>query len=220
MTDRWVFNHDSPEVRHICERDPVFGRLVELVGDVEVQFRSQDIFEALVRSIVGQQLSNKAADAIWARLREVCQGVGNARGKATDVVVTPDRLSSLDDEALRAAGLSRPKISYIRDLCLKVQNGEIDPDGVRHLSDRDLISSLTKVKGIGEWSCQMLMIFSLGRLDVFAPADLALRRAITWLYELKEPLRDSDLLRMSERWRPYRTVASLYLWESANLKSR
>lgn len=284
MIGRLAFKRDSPEVKHICAQDGAFRRLVDLVGDVEVPRRSPDVFEALVRSIVGQQLSGKAAAAIWARIQALCgggphgqefaalrtdsevaglevagpevaglvtstdcaSGDGSAPGDCsalgdrsspgdrsalvdestapptapqTKAIVTPSRLSAFHDDTLRAAGLSRPKVTYVRDLCRKVQSGEIDPDGVRALSDDDLVATLTQVKGIGEWTCQMLMIFSLGRMDVFAPADLVLRKGVQWLYGLEEVPRVRELLTISERWKPYRTVASLYLWEVANLPS-
>ncbi len=272
MIGRLAFKRDSPEVKHICAQDGAFRRLVDLVGDVEVPRRSPDVFEALVRSIVGQQLSGKAAAAIWARIQALCgggphgqefaalrtdsevaglevagpevaglvtstdcaSGDGSAPGDCsalvdestapstapqTKAIVTPSRLSAFHDDTLRAAGLSRPKVTYVRDLCRKVQSGEIDPDGVRALSDDDLVATLTQVKGIGEWTCQMLMIFSLGRMDVFAPADLVLRKGVQWLYGLEEVPRVRELLTISERWKPYRTIASLYLWEVANLPS-
>ena len=231
MIGRLAFKQDSPEVKHICAQDRAFKRLVDLVGDVQMPpLRSADVFESLVRSIVGQQLSGKAAAAIWARIQALCGGVPHGQESADEgtappsdslakAIVTPSRLSALDDDTLRAAGLSRPKVTYVRDLCRRVQGGEIDPDGVRALSDADLIATLTQVKGIGEWTCQMLMIFTLGRMDVFAPADLALRKGVRWLYGLEEVPRVKELLTISDRWKPYRTVASLYLWEVANLSS-
>ncbi len=196
-----LFTVDSEPVRLLRSRDPRLAQLVDTIGDVTLDLRGSP-FASLVRSIIGQQLSGRAAASIWDRLQGMCGEV------------SPENLAPLSDEKLRSAGLSRPKIGYLHDLCAKVRNGDVDLAGLSALSDGDVITSLTTIKGIGDWTCHMFMIFCLGRLDVFAPNDLGLRRAMMWLYDMPEPPTQKESVSISEAWRPYRTVASLYLWQA------
>ncbi len=195
-----VFAADSDMVRHIASQDPEFGRLVDAVGDVMLSYRP-DPYASLVRSIIGQQVSGNSASATWGRLLAASDGL------------SPKGVLSLGDEGLRKAGLSRQKISYVKDLSQKVLLGEIDLDGLTKESDAQVVGSLTCVRGIGIWTAQMFLIFTLGRLDVFAPSDLGLRKGIKWLYGLPELPKEREAAQFALLWQPYRTVASLYLWQ-------
>ena len=166
--------------------------------------RPDDAYGVLVRTIVGQQLSTKAARSIYNRLAAIFG----------DRPPTPEELLAADEDELRAAGLSRPKIRYLRDLASHVLTGEVDFDSMHALSDEEVSARITAVKGLGQWSADMFLMFHLSRPDVLPVGDLGIRRAVERAYELPE-MPDPDALRvLAEPWRPHRTLASLYLWES------
>lgn len=166
--------------------------------------RPDDAYGALLRSIVGQQLSVKAARAIYGRLAAL----------SGDRAPTPAELIAADEDALRAAGLSRPKISYLKDLARRVEGGDLDLEALPAHSDEEVIARVTAVKGLGRWTADMFLMFHLARPDVLPVGDLGIRRAVERAYGLPE-LPDARVLHeISEPWRPERTLASLYLWES------
>lgn len=203
MAGMLFFKKDSPEILLIASSDQRIEYLTDLIGEYSLPLRN-DYFASLLRAIVGQQLSVKAAKTIWNRTVQTCGGA------------TPEAVLSLDEETLRSAGLSRQKIIYIRDLSQKVVSGEIILQELERLEDNQVVSRLTSVKGIGKWTAEMFLIFSLGRTDVWPLDDLGLRRAVKWLYGLNDmPVKD-DMKNLGEAWKPYRTVAALYLWEAVN----
>ncbi len=166
--------------------------------------RPTDAYGTLVRAIVGQQLSTKAATTIFGRVLDLFGGK----------VPSPPQLIDADPDALRTAGLSRAKVAYLRDLAERVQDGDLDLDHLAELSDAQVAERLTAVKGIGQWSADMFLIFHLGRPDVLAVGDLGIRRAAERAYELPEIPDVDTLTRIAEPWRPYRSLACLYLWAS------
>ena len=182
--------------------------LVEQHGTLSVakrrRGRPRDAYGTLVRSIVGQQLSTKAAATIYARVLELFGGN----------VPTPAQLIATPPDSLRSAGLSRAKVAYLRDLAERVEDGDLDLDHLAQLSDAQVSEQLTAIKGIGQWSADMFMIFHLGRPDVLAVGDLGIRRAVERAYGLKEIPDAKALTRIAEPWRPYRSLACLYLWAS------
>jgi DNA-3-methyladenine glycosylase II len=182
--------------------------LVEQHGTLSIRQRRRgrptDPYGTLVRSIVGQQLSTKAAASIYARVLDLFGGD----------VPTPAQLIAIDPDTLRGAGLSRAKVAYLRDLAERVEDGELDLDHLRELSDDEVSAQLTAVKGIGQWSVDMFLIFYLGRPDVLAVGDLGIRRAVERAYGLKKIPDAKTVLRIGEPWRPYRSLACLYLWAS------
>ena len=157
-----------------------------------------------MRSIVGQQLSTKAASTIYGRVLDLFDGN----------VPTPAQLIAADPEALRKAGLSRAKVAYLRDLAERIEDGELDLNNLSQMSDAQVSEQLTAVNGIGQWSADMFLIFHLGRPDVLPVGDLGVRRAVERLYGLETLPSAEELERLGERWRPYRSLASLYLWHS------
>jgi len=164
-----------------------------------------DHYGALVRAIVGQQLSVLAARAIYGRLIERFSGRPP----------TPAEILADDPEELRAAaGLSRAKVRYLRSLAEHVISGELELERLDQLSDEQAIAELTAVKGIGEWSAHMFLMFQLDRPDVLPVGDLGIRRAIERAYQLPELPQPAEMERIAEPWRPYRTLASRYLWRS------
>lgn len=166
--------------------------------------RPADAYGALVRTIVGQQLSTKAARTIYHRLTAL---FGDRPPRPGEILVA-------DETALRAAGLSRPKISYLRDLARRVIDGELDLGALHDLPDEAVIRQITGVKGLGRWSADMFLMFHLARPDVLPVGDLGIRRAVERAYDLPD-LPDADTLHaVAAPWRPERTLACLYLWES------
>lgn len=192
---------------HLRAVDPVMGRLigghaVELTQDDD---RDGDHYAALIRAIVGQQLSTTVARVMWDRMLERFDGR------------PPSPQQVLDDEPeeLRAAiGLSRAKVSFLRSLAEHIQSGELDLDHVSTLPDDELIRELTAVRGIGDWSAHMFLMFQLQRPDVLAWGDLGVRRGAQIAYELEELPHRTELEALAEPWRPYRTAACRVLWWS------
>jgi DNA-3-methyladenine glycosylase II len=164
----------------------------------------RDPWAVLVSAVVGQQLSAKAAATIRARLTEPYD----------DRMPTPAELLEADEKDLRAAGLSGRKVEYVRDLARHVAEGELDLDALATMSDEEAISEITAVRGFGRWSAEMFLIFHLGRPDVLPVGDLGIRRAVERAYGLNEPPDPDELEQIAEPWRPQRTLACLYLWES------
>jgi DNA-3-methyladenine glycosylase II len=186
----------------------VISDLVRRVGPLGLEERRRgrpaDAYGALVRTIVGQQLSTKAARSIYNRLT----------GLFGDRPPTPEELLAADEEGLRLSGLSWPKISYLRDLARRVIDGELDLGALHDLPDEVVIRQITDVRGLGRWSADMFLMFHLARPDVLPVGDLGIRRAVERAYGLTE-LPDADILHaIAAPWRPERTLACLYLWKS------
>ncbi len=185
----------------------MLGALLDRVGepDIERGRPPGTHYAALVRSIVGQQLSVRAARAIYGRLLEQFGGEPP----------TPEQILERDPEELRAAvGLSRAKVAFLRSLAEHVVGGSLDLDRLDTLPDDDVVAELVAVKGIGEWSAHMFLMFQLRRPDVLAVGDLGIRRAVERAYELDDLPSAADLVGLAEPWRPYRTHACLLLWHS------
>jgi DNA-3-methyladenine glycosylase II len=195
-------------MKHLRSADKVMGALVAEHGpldDYQVRRgRPGDAYGALVRSIVGQQLSTKAARTIYERLTELFGGH----------TPTPRELLDADPEDIRAAGLSRPKVAYLRDLAEHVEDGELDLERLAELPDDEVIAQLTEIKGLGVWTAHMFLIFHLGRPDVLPVGDLGIRRAAQLSYGLDDLPDSAELEQLAEPWRPYRSLACLYLWRS------
>jgi DNA-3-methyladenine glycosylase II len=196
-------------VEHLRDSDPVLARIIEQVGKLPSVRAGRpdrdDHYGALVRSIVGQQLSVLAARAIYGRLTE------RFGGRAP----TPQEIVEDDPEALRAAaGLSRAKVGFLRSLAEHVLSGELDLAHLDALPDDEVIAELVAVKGLGEWTSHMFLMFHLDRPDVLAVGDLGIRRAVERAYGLAELPKPAELEALAEPWRPYRTLACRYLWRS------
>jgi DNA-3-methyladenine glycosylase II len=188
--------------------DPVMERLIEEHGAIVrrdlKRERPGDAYGALLRSIVGQQLSTKAARTIYGRMLELFDGHAP----------TPKQLLAVDPDKIRAAGLSRPKISYLRDLAQHVEDGELELERLVDLPDEEVIEQLTAVKGIGDWSAHMFLMFHLSRPDVLPVGDQGIRNAVKIQYRLRKIPDPKRLEKIARPWRPYRTLACLYLWSS------
>ena len=182
-------------------------RRVGPLGREECRCGRPDAYGALVRTIVGQQLSTKAARSIYTRLTALFGGRAP----------TPQELISTEEEALRAAGLSRPKIRYLRYLADHVLSGGLDLGALQTLPDEEVAARIVSVKGLGQWSADMFLMFHLGREDVLPVGDLGIRRAVQKAYDLPDAPDPDALRRLAAPWQPHRTLASFYLWESLEL---
>jgi DNA-3-methyladenine glycosylase II len=196
--------------RALARVDPGLGALMRRVGPFRLELRPlHSPFAALAESIVYQQLHGKAAASIFARLSE---RVGKGPG------FTPDALLALPDPTLREVGLSGAKAAALKDLAQKTREGAVPTlTEVRRLSDAELIERFTQVRGIGQWTVEMLLIFRLGRPDVLPVDDYAIRKGFMRLQGMEASPRPREVLEYGERWRPWRSVASWYLWRSLEL---
>lgn len=185
-------------------RDPRLSALIKRVGRCRLpEARTREPFAALVRAILSQQLSGKAADTIHGRVVTLVGG---------QEALLPAALLAVDPVALRGAGVSRPKISYLRDLAERVLDGRLDLHALETSSDEEVIAAITAVKGLGRWSAEMFLMFRLNRPDVFPVADLGIVKGVQKLLGMKRRPKPRTLERLAESWRPYRSVAAWYLW--------
>jgi DNA-3-methyladenine glycosylase II len=195
-------------IEHLRQSDPKLARVIDRVGDCGLTRREGGShFDALVRAIVYQQLSGKAAATIHGRFE----------GLYGDRPPTPEEVLATDDERLRGVGLSWQKISYIKDLASKVASGELDTESLDAMPDDEIISSLVRVKGIGRWSAQMFLMFRLGRPNVLPDLDLGVQKGIQHAYRLPKLPTPKDVLRIGEAWAPFASVASWYMWRLLEL---
>jgi DNA-3-methyladenine glycosylase II len=189
--------------RVLMRRDPVLGALVKRVGPCRLpESRKHEPFSGLVRVILSQQLSAKAAETIFQRVLALADGAGPSA----------EALLALDPAWLRAAGVSGPKTAYLFDLAARVRDGRLDLAALESLPDEDVLRAITAVKGLGRWSAEMFLIFRLNRPDILPVGDLGIVKGIQKLYGFKRPPAVRTMLRVAEPWRPYRSVASWYLW--------
>ena len=183
-------------------KDPALAGIIDLVGKYELKKRSGH-FAVLVESIISQQLATSAADAIFKRFKDLYPKFPTA----SEILAT--RKSKL-----RAVGLSSMKIEYLKDLARHVNEGKLNMKTISKMSDEDVIEHLTQVKGIGRWTAEMFLIFSLGRQDIFPVGDLALRKGVQMLFSLPEMPKPKEAKKLGQKWKPHRTVATWYLWKS------
>ena len=182
--------------------DPILNKLHKKYGIHQFEDRSEKLYEELVETIIGQQLSGKAADTIFKRFLKLFDD---------NKFPTPQKLLKTDVEKLRSAGMSYSKASYIKNIAEAFKNGDLDIKMLHKLNDEDVKKTLTKIKGVGNWTAEMTLIFTLKREDVFSLGDAGLKRAIKNLYGIEK---DTDILKLAESWKPKRSFACWYLWRS------
>ncbi len=186
---------------HLAKRDKVLRKLIRQFPDADLRTRG-DAFQTLCRSIVGQQISVKAAQSIWARFAEVAG------------TVAPGSIVEMPVEALRGCGFSGQKALYVKDLATHFHTGVVKPRRWARMADEAIIEDLVRVKGIGRWTVEMFLIFYLMRPDVLPVDDLGLRRAMERAYNDGEPLTKAEMRELGAAWSPWSSVATWYLWRS------
>ncbi|HSE50502.1 MAG TPA: DNA-3-methyladenine glycosylase [Terriglobales bacterium] len=194
-------------IEHLKKSDPVLRAIITRLGPLPARWH-EPTFETMARSITFQQLNGKAASTIYGRL------VAAAGGK-----LTPDSVLRLSTRQLRACGLSKQKLTYIRDLAAKTKSGDVDFAALQKMSDAEVIEHLTRVKGIGEWSAQMFLMFALRRPDVLACGDFGVQAAIRKHYNKRKHPKPKDVAKVGRAWSPYSSLACLYLWRSMDVKT-
>lgn len=192
-------------VAHLKKNDPKLRRILEARGVIEFKPEGEP-FESLVESILSQQVAGAAASAIIRKVRALFPG-GRLEAKA---------MVRMDPKRLRAAGVSPQKLGYLKDLAARVVDGRIDLDSLGSMEDEEIIEVLDDVKGVGPWTVHMFLIFTLGRPDVLPVDDYGIKKNVQRVYGLKELPKKADIERLAAKWRPYSTVASLYLWHSGD----
>lgn len=197
---------DKKILAHFRRVDPILFSVLQQISDTShlIPTKSTDYFSDLVETIICQQLSDRAGATIFGRFQKLF-----AHGK-----VTPERVLQLSDEKIRSVGTSRSKISFIKHLAQHVVDGTIQLKKLKNLSDEEVIATLTKLKGIGPWTAEMFLMFTLGREDVFSYGDLGLRNAMKKLYGLKKDPTKKQMEAITPKWSPYRTYACRILWKS------
>ncbi len=187
----------------VLKKDPKLAKIINHVGKYQIR-TSRNYYESLVEAIITQQLAGSAAKAISNRFHSL---YGKSFPKPIDVINT-------SDSKLRKTGLSRPKIKYIKELSKAIESRKLRMRSLSILKDEEVIEQLTQVKGIGRWTAEMFLIFSLGRMDVLPVGDLGLRKGVQRYNSADELPNAAEIEKLAERWRPYRTVATWYLWKS------
>jgi len=196
----------------LAAADPAMAALIERLGEIDVETRLRrrqeerpaDAYGALLRAIVGQQLSTKAARTIYGRILELFGGATPA----------PEALLEAPEADLRAAGLSGRKVEYLRDLAGHVLSGQLELERLGELPDEEVVAEIVAVRGLGQWTAEMFLLFHLQRPDVLSGGDLGIRKAVQVEYALEAMPAPARVLEIGEAWRPHRSLASLYLWES------
>ena len=183
------------------KQDPILAEIMDKVGDYQIKKRNNH-FATLVESIISQQLASGAAEAMLGRFR-----------KLYPKFPKPAQILKTKDSRLHCVGLSKMKIEYLKDLAKKIECGDLKITTVSNMSDDEIIKQLTQVKGIGVWTAQMFLIFSCGRLDVLPIGDLGLRKGVQMAFSLPELPKPKQVEEICERWRPYRSIATWYLWK-------
>jgi DNA-3-methyladenine glycosylase II len=192
---------------HLKKADPILADIIERVGAYRISY-DEPAFASLAEAIVYQQLHGKAAATIFKRLTDLA-----------GLPLTPEGILKLSEEQMRAVGLSKQKLSYLRDLAAKTHAGEVDFSKLPEMPDEEVIKHLTQIKGIGAWTAHMFLMFSLRRVDVLPTGDLGIQMAVKKHYRKRKLPKPKDMEKIAKCWSPYRSVACWYLWRSMDIKT-
>ncbi len=201
MSERLVFEYGEREVSHLKARDPILAKAMDAIGHID-RAVIPDMFVALVNAIVGQQISTKALGTVWERVQ------------TRFAPLTPKRVASIAAEELQTCGMTMRKAGYIKEIANAVADGGLDLSRLREMTDGEVCERLVRLKGIGAWTAEMLMTFSMQRMDVMSWDDLAIHRGLRMLYGHRK-ITPALFAKYRRRYSPYATVASLYLWAIA-----
>src|SRR5699024_5008488 len=198
----WHIHTQDECVQKLIERDNTLALLIKKLGNIQINLRPNPL-KSLVRSIIGQQITVKVASSIFQQLTE-----------ALNDQWTIDNISQIEDAQLKSFGLSTAKINYIRNLVNHIQQRHLDLEMIYYLSNKEVIHTLTEVKGIGRWTAEVFLLFTLQRLDVMPVHDVGLQRAAQWLYQTPEKDRKNQLTQCSKYWDECASIGAFYLWEA------
>lgn len=199
MSKAIILDSNTESIKYLCQKDKRLAKLISMVGSITYK-PYEDSYRFLVETILGQMLSNKAADIIAKRLHQLCQGD-----------ISPDVINSLSDDELKSIGTSKFKVQYIRHLTKAIENGKILFSDFPNMKDKEIIEKLTSIHGIGVWSAKMYLIFVLNRQDVLPLEDVAFLQSYRWIYKTKNVTPDS-IIRKCDKWKPYSSIAARYLY--------
>lgn len=192
----------SKDPVRILRKDPLLTDMIDIIGDYTLKKRNHH-FSVLIESIISQQLATGAAEAIFKRFKDLYPKFPTA-----------SEILSTRKSKLRLVGLSGMKIEYLKDLSRHIEQGKLDIKSLAKKSDEDIIANLTQVKGIGRWTAEMFLIFSLGRQDVFPVDDLGLRKGVQRIFSMPDIPKPKEVEKIGQRWKPYRTIVTWYIWKS------
>ena len=198
------FEYGDKETQYLCEKDEKMARLIEKAGHI-YRTVNPDLYSCLTDSIVGQQISTAAHNTIRIRIFEKFG------------TLTPEKVVGIPDDELKSVGISYRKVAYIKDFSQKIVDNQFNAENISKMNDEDVIDRLVSLKGVGKWTAEMMLTFSMCRPDVLSYGDLAIRRGIMKLYGLEE-LSEAEFHNLTDKFSPYRTTAALYLWHYANPK--
>ena len=191
-------------VNYLCQTDFLLGKVIRSIGKYSIK-TTNDPFQSLLESIIFQQLAGRAANVIYGRFLDYYNKISP----------TPEQILSTPDHILKAkVGLSSKKIEYIKDLSARITDRRLNLVLISEMNDEEIVNQLMQVKGIGRWTAEMFLIFCLGRQDIFPVGDLGVRKAIQRVYSLSELPSPSTMLAIAQPWKPYRSIATWYLWKS------
>ncbi len=193
---------DSPSVQYLCQKDKRLAKVIHMVGPISYVPHNEDAYPFLIHEIIEQMLSIKAGQKIYGRLEDLCHGN-----------ITPEQIALLSDEQIRSAGTSSAKVNYIRNMTNAVMDGSICLEQMKNLSDKDAIKTLTKIRGIGNWTAKMYLIFVLDRPDVLPVEDGAFLQAYRWVYKT-EDCSEKSVYNKCKKWKPYSSIASRFLYRA------
>lgn len=198
------YDLDNEKVKYLINTDEKLGKLIRYINKTELIIE-EDGFKCIVKYIIGQQISDKARETIWQRVCAIWKNI------------TPEKILEIEDNELRRVGLSERKINYIKILASAVVSKDINFCDFKELTNEEIIKKLTALKGIGQWTAEMYLIFSLGRENVLSKGDGTIRRTIQWMYDLEKLPSSEILLKYFSSWTQYATIVSSYLWKSIEL---
>lgn len=198
------YDLDNEKVKYLINTDEKLGKLIRYINKTELIIE-EDGFKCIVKYIIGQQISDKARETIWQRVCAIWKNI------------TPEKILEIEDNELRRVGLSERKINYIKILASAVISKDINFCDFKELTNEEIIKKLTALKGIGQWTAEMYLIFSLGRENVLSKGDGTIRRTIQWMYDLEKLPSSEILLKYFSSWTHYATIVSSYLWKSIEL---
>ena len=202
MSNIIILNNNTPSVQYLCSKDKRLAKVISMVGSIQYSPYIDNAYSFLIHEIIEQMLSIKAGQKIYERLIELCDGQ-----------IIPEKINTLSDKDIRSTGTSTAKVTYIRNITKAYQDGRINLNALRELSDEEIIIKLTDIRGVGNWTAKMFLIFVLNRPDVLPYEDSAFIQAYSWAYKTTD-LDKASIEKKCRKWKPYRSIASRYLYKA------